>query len=209
MHVLIACESSGVERRAFAERGHDVWSCDLLPADDGDPTERHIVGDVGPLLACSWDLVIAHPPCTYLANSGARWLYADDGSRDPQRWAAMADGVEFFRLMFTANSPRLCVENPVQHRHAVEAHGMGRPAQTVQPYQYGHLETKRTAYWLRGLPPLVPTTDLRAQTMALPERERARVHYASPGADRWKVRSVSYPGIAAAMAEQWGALDNS
>ena len=202
MRVLIACEFSGVEREAFRELGHDAWSCDLLPADDASP--YHHQGDVVPLLAEPWDLVVAHPPCTYLANSGVRWLWTAPGVPDMARWQAMNDGAQFFSSMFAANTSRLCVENPIQHRYAMSAHGQGRPDQYVQPYEYGHMETKRTGYWLRGLPPLVPTTDLQAATLALPERERARVHYASPGPDRWKIRSTSFPGIAQAMADQWG-----
>ena len=196
--VLIACEYSGVERDAFIAAGHDALSCDILPTDVPGP---HYQGDVRDLLGESWDLVIAHPPCTYLSNSGVRWLHTD-----PSRWAKLDAGAEFFALMFDFDTPRLCVENPIQHRYAIERHGKGKPTQTVQPWQFGHPETKRTGYWLRGLPKLQETDNVKAQFDALPEKERARIHYASPGPDRWKLRSTSYSGIAQAMADQWGPL---
>ena len=197
MRVLIACEYSGVEREAFRAHGHDALSCDILPADDGSP--HHHQGDVRDLMGERWDLVIAHPPCTYLSNSGVRWLHTE-----PTRWQDMLRGADFFRLMFAFDTPRLAVENPVQHKWAKLAHGMGAHTQTVQPYQFGHLETKRTCLWLRGLPPLIGTEDVEQAMRALPKAQTNRVHYASPGAGRWKARSTSYPGIAAAMADQWG-----
>jgi len=201
MRVLIACESSGVERDAFTAAGHDAMSCDLLETQSPGP---HYTGDVRDLMGEPWDLVIAHPPCTYLSNSGVRWLHTD-----PARWALLDEGAAFFAAMWDFDTPRLCVENPVQHRYAVERHGKGRPSQTVQPWQFGHLQTKRTAYWLDGLPPLIATTDLEAETFALPMAERAKVHYASPGPDRWRARSLSFTGIAAAMADQWGRVGAS
>ena len=197
--ILIACEYSGTEREAFRTHGHNATSCDLLPADDN--STHHYQGDVRDLMAEPWDMVIAHPPCTYLANSGARWLKGN-----PERWELMGDGANFFALMFQFNTPRLCVENPIQHKHAKAAHGMGHQTQTVQPWMFGHTESKATCYWLRGLPILKPTDWVHAQTLALPAKERNRIHYASPGADRWKLRSASYPGIAKAMADQWGPL---
>ena len=193
--VLIACEYSGVERDAFTQVGCDAISCDLLPTEAPGP---HYEGDVFDLMDREWDLVVAHPPCTYLSNSGARWLYSD-----PLRWQAMIDGGAFFREMFRFRTKHLCVENPVQHGWAVKVHGAGRPDQTVQPWQFGHPETKRTCYWLRGLPPLGPTLNVKDAMDALPKREANRIHYASPGADRWKMRSTSYRGIAQAMADQW------
>lgn len=197
MRVLIACEYSGTERDAFLAAGHDAISADLLPTETPGP---HYQGDVLDLMGERWDLVIAHPPCTYLANSGVRWLYSN-----PTRWQDMLEGADFFRRMFDFNTPLLAVENPVQHKWAKLAHGMGDPTQTVQPYEYGHPETKRTCYWLRGLPPLTTTDDVRAEMAALPKSVSNRIHYASPGPDRWKARSTSYAGIAAAMADQWGA----
>jgi len=195
MRVLIACEYTGTERDAFTAAGHDAMSCDLLPTET--PGE-HYQGDVRDLLAEPFDLVIAHPPCTYLSNSGVRWLYSDT-----TRWQDLIAGAALFRSMFGFNTPRLAVENPIQHKWARMAHGQGEPTQYVQPWQFGHPETKATGLWLRGLPPLVPTDDARAVMAALPVAQRNRIHYASPGPDRGKLRSAAYPGIAAAMADQW------
>lgn len=196
MRVLIACEYSGTERDAFIRAGHDAMSCDILPTDTPGP---HHQGDVRDLMGEGWDLVIAHPPCTYLSNSGVRWLHTEPG-----RWDKMREAAEFFALMWEFDTPRLAVENPIQHRYAVEAHGKGKATQTVQPWQFGHPETKRTAYWLLGLPKLAETNNVKAEFDSLSVAERSRIHYASPGPDRWKLRSTSYPGIAAAMANQWG-----
>ncbi len=201
MRVLIACEYTGTERDAFIAAGHDAMSCDVLPTEAPGP---HHQGDVRDLMGEPFDLVIAHPPCTYLALSGVRWLYSDH-----LRWQGLAEAGAFFRAMFEFDSPRIAVENPIQHKWAKLVHGQGDPAQYVQPWQYGHPETKRTGLWLRGLPPLIPTDDVRHIMADLPAKERSRIHYASPGADRGKLRSAAYPGIAAAMADQWGALTES
>lgn len=198
-NVLIACESSGACRRAFSALGHSVTSCDLLPADDGGTVGRHIVGDVTPLLAQEWDLVIAHPPCTYLTNSGVRWLY-ERGTRNrvESRWQAMRDGAEFFsRFLDLSHVPRVAIENPIPHGHATAL--IGRKAdQIIQPWQYGHGETKATGLWLKGLPKLQPTNVVDGRT--------ARVHLLPPSKDRWKLRSATYQGIADAMAVQWGGI---
>ena len=191
MKVLIACEYSGRVRSAFRAKGHDAWSCDLLPSEDDSP--HHVQGDVRAMLAEPWDLVIAHPPCTRLCNSGVRWLAERD------LWQGMRDGAAFFLACLNANATRVAVENPVMHRYALQAVGR-RPDFTVQPWQFGDPAKKRTCFWTRGLPPLRPTSDMTAAD-ALPE-----CHHASPGPDRWKLRSRTYPGIAAAIAEQWGGL---
>ena len=187
--VLIACEFSGVVRRAFAARDHDAWSCDLLPAEDG--SNRHIVGDARDLLGDGWDLlIVAHPPCTRLCNSGVRWLAERD------LWGDLAEAADLFSAFWCAPVPRVCVENPVMHGHAKALiQDYAPPAQSVQPWQFGHGETKRTCLWLRGLPPLVPTEIVAGR--------EARVHRMPPGPDRWRERSRFFPGIAAAMAEQW------
>jgi len=195
MRVLVACEFSGIVRDAFIAAGHDAISCDLLPSERPGP---HVEGDVLAYLAeahQAFDLLIAHPPCTYLANSGVRWLYRN--GRDEQRWAAMGDGALFFRALLEAPIPRIAVENPVMHRHARELVGR-RSDQCVQPWQFGHGEVKATCWWLKGLPPLRPTEVVEGR---LP-----RVHHAVPSPDRWKERSRTYPGMAAAMADQWGSL---
>ena len=194
VRVLVACEFSGIVRDAFRLAGHDATSCDILPTERPGP---HYQGDVRDILDAGWDLLIAHPPCTYLALSGVRWLYGGKGTvRDPERWALMEDAAAFFRLLLDAPIPRIAVENPIQHRHA----GLPKPTQIVQPWWFGHGETKATGWWLKNLPPLVPTN-------IVPEREQ-RVHQMGPGPDRWRERSRTFPGMAAAMAEQWGtAMD--
>lgn len=195
MRVLVACEFSGVVRDAFLAMGHDAVSCDLLPSASPGP---HILGDVLNHLEDGWDLMIAHPPCTFLANSGVRWLYGGKGTvRDAERWAKMEEGAAFFLAMLNAPIPKIVVENPVMHGHAKDIIGRG-PDQTIQPWQHGHGETKATCLWLKGVLPLRPSNVVDGRT--------PRVHFASPSPDRWKHRSVTLAGIAAAMAAQWGAI---
>lgn len=204
MKVLVACEFSGIVRDAFIAAGHDAVSVDLLPTERLGP---HIQGDVMELLwtpdgmaasafSETIDLMIAHPPCTYLANSGVRWLYGGKGSvRDEARWSKMTEAGGFFAsLLHHPAIPRIAVENPVMHRHGQAF--VGKPTQVVQPWQFGHGETKAICLWLENLPALRPTEVVSGR--------EPRVHYASPGADRWKERSRFYQGIAQAMAEQWG-----
>ncbi|MGZ6195520.1 MAG: hypothetical protein ACXWML_09845 [Candidatus Binataceae bacterium] len=197
--VLIACEFSGTVRRAFAARGHDAWSCDLLRAEDG--SNKHITGDARDYLKEGWDLLmVAHPPCTRLCNSGVRWLNVPPpGKTLEQMWDELDEAANLFSTFWNAPIPRVCVENPVMHRHAKARIKNFEPAaQSVQPWQFGHGETKRTCFWLRGLPPLTPTN--------IVDGRQARVHLMSPGPDRWKERSRFVPGIANAMADQWGRL---
>jgi len=197
MRVLIACEFSGTVRRAFTARGHDAWSCDLLPAEDG--SNRHIVGDARDLLNDGWDLLmVAHPPCTRLCNSGVRWLTkAPPGRTLADMWAELETGAALFSAFWNAKIPRIAVENPVMHRHAkMLIEDYAPPAQSVQPWQYGHGEVKRTCLWLRGLPVLTPTDVV--------EGREARVHRMPPGPNRGKERSRFFSGIADAMADQWG-----
>jgi hypothetical protein len=194
LRVLVACEFSGVVRDAFAALGHDAWSCDLLP------TERpgqHFKGDVRDVLCGRWDLMIAHPPCTYLTRSGWHWVNKPDCSTlplkgEPRRRAAF-EAAEFFRALLDAPIPRIAVENPKPICHV----NLPAPTQAVQPWQFGHGETKATCLWLKNLPKLEPTN--------IVEGREARVHRESPGPDRWKARSRTYPGFAAAMAAQWGS----
>jgi len=183
VRVLVACEFSGVVRRAFRARGHDAWSCDLLEAEDGG---EHIQGDVIPALGLGWDLMIAHPPCTHLAVSGARWFR---GKRAEQALA-----LDFVRALLDAPIPRIALENPV----SIISSRIRKPDQIIQPWQFGHGETKATCLWLRGLPPLRPTD-------VVPGRAN-RVHREPPGPERWKNRARTFPGIAEAMADQWGCL---
>ncbi len=191
MRVLIACEFSGVVRRAFRDRGNDAWSLDLLPAEDG--SEFHFMTDAARFIQRKilgpWDLLIAHPPCTYLANSGNKHLYID-----PDREANAQLAADFFKVMLNADIPQICVENPIM-RQAVARVGR-KQDQVIQPWMFGHGETKATCLWLKGLPKLVPTK--------IVEGREPKVHFASPGPDRWKERSRTLPGIADAMADQWG-----
>ena len=181
MRVLVACEFSGIVRDAFAAKGHDAWSCDLLP------TERpgkHIQGDVLEHLNEGWDLMIAHPPCTYLAVSGARWF--KDRPREQEA------AVDFVWALYDATIKRIAIENPI----GILSTRLRKPNQIIQPWQFGHGEVKATCLWLKNLSLLKPTQ--------LVEGRIARVHRESPGPDRWKKRSRTYEGIAQAMADQWG-----
>jgi hypothetical protein len=183
-------------RRAFLARGCDAWSCDLLPSEDG--SNRHIRGDARDLLHDGWDLLmVAHPPCTRLCNSGVRWLHTPPvGKTAEQMERELREGAALFSAFWNAPIPRVAVENPVMHGHAKRLiENYAEPAQSVQPWQFGHGETKRTCLWLRGLPPLRPTNVV--------EGREQRVHRMPPSPTRWKERSRFYPGIAAAMAEQW------
>jgi site-specific DNA-cytosine methylase len=184
MRVLVACEFSGVVRDAFRVRGHDAYSCDLLPT-EGDP-RWHIKGDVLDVLGRDWDLMIAHPPCTHLAVSGARWF---KGKQYEQ-----AEALAFVRLLLEAPIPRIALENPV----SIISSRIRKPDQIIQPWQFGHGETKATCLWLKNLPPLEPTNVV--------DGRMPRVHHASPGPDRWKERSRTLQGIADAMADQWGGV---
>lgn len=199
LRVLVACEFSGTVRDAFLAAGHDAWSCDVLPAER--PSNRHIRGDVRDVLNDGWDLLmVAHPPCTRLCNSGVRWLTTPPPGRSlTEMWLELNDGAKLFSDLWNADIPRICVENPVMHKYAKDRIiNYVEPAQSVQPWQYGHGECKRTCFWLKNLPPLVPTN--------IVEGREQRVHMASPGPNRWKERSRFYPGIAKAMAEQWGGI---
>lgn len=186
--------------------GHDAWSCDLLPADT--PTNRHIIGDVRDVMQGTWDLMtVMHPPCTRLTNSGVRWLHTPPPGRTlAEMWAELDDGAALFSAVWNvAHIPCVAVENPVMHKHAkARIENYKPPAQSVQPWQFAtdpagpDNERKRTCLWLRGLDPLTPTGTLDGSSA------RDSVHKASPGADRWKIRSKFFPGLAAAMADQWG-----
>ena len=207
LRVLVGCETSGVVRRAFAAYGHDVWSVDLLPAEDG--SNRHIIGDVRDHLGEGWDLLaVMHPPCTRLCNSGVRWLRkAPPGRTLEEMWAELDAGAALFSDCWNAPVERVCVENPVMHRYARERiHNWAKP-QTVQPWWFGDPAFKATGLYLRGLPPLVPTNRLTPPARDTAEHKAwSKVHRASPGPDRWKDRSRTYEGIAAAMAAQWSTV---
>lgn len=199
MRVLVACEFSGVVRDAFIAAGHDAVSCDLLPTEAPGP---HVEGDVTPMLRKPWDLVIAHPPCTYLANSGARWLFEHEG-----RWAKLDAGCAFFLACLNANAPRVAVENPWPHKWAIERIGR-KPDCRVQPWEHGHRQKKQTCFWLRGLPPLLPSVMVGPppRTGTAEAKEWEAIWREPPGPNQAKNRSKTFPGIAEAMATQWGGF---
>lgn len=204
MKVLVACEVSGVVRDAFADMGHDAWSCDLLPSETNG---NHIQGDVLDILDDGWDLMIAHPVCRYLANSGSKHLYIGmrkENGPEPGRWRKMQEGAVFFRKLLDARIPQKAVENPIIHRHAAEAIGR-RQTQIIHPWQHGHKEMKATCLWLQNLPLLVPTNIVGPPPKDPEERKKwAVVHRMPPGPDREARRSRTYEGVARAMAERWG-----
>jgi len=198
MKVLIDCEFSGIVRAAFRKLGHDAWSCDLLPAEDGSP--YHIVGDAikaayegrtwedGRLSAEPWDLMICHPPCTHLAVSGARYFAAKRADGRQQ------EAIEFVRKLLDAPIEKIALEQPISIISSV----IRKPDQIIQPWMFGHGETKATCLWLKNLPKLIPTN--------IVDGRDDRIHKMPPGPDRWKKRSTTYQGIANAMAEQWGKM---
>jgi hypothetical protein len=198
MRVLIACEFSGVVREAFRALGHDAWSCDLLPAEDGSPY-HHQLDAIDVILwttggewrneRSAWDLMIAHPPCTHLAVSGARWF--------KEKQTEQADALAFVRALLGAPIERIALENPI----SIISSRIRKPDQIVQPWMFGHGETKATCLWLKGLPLLKPTN--------IVEGRSPRIHWMSPGPERGRERSRTLPGIAAAMAAQWSNVNSS
>lgn len=195
MRVGVLCEFSGRVRDAFIRAGHDAISCDLLPTESPGPHRR---GDVFTFDWSGFDLLICHPPCTYLCNSGVRWLWTRGGHPDEERWARMEEAAFFFTCLWCLPCPRLCIENPIMHKHArcLLHLTIPRKPQIIQPWQFGHPESKATCLWTRNLPPLLPT-----QIM---QERKGKCWLTPPSPDRWKSRSLTYPGIAAAMASQWG-----
>lgn len=184
MRVLVACEYSGKVREAFRKLGHDAWSCDLLPADDGSP--YHYQCDIKEVIGKGWDLMVAHPPCTHLAVSGARY-FAEKIADGRQQ-----EGIDFFMSLVNAPIERIAVENPI----CIMSTKYRKPDQIIQPWQFGHGETKATCLWLKNLPKLEPTD--------IVEGRESRIWKLPPSADRWKLRSETFQGIADAMADQWG-----
>lgn len=181
MRVLIACEFSGIVRDAFLAKGHDAMSCDLLPTESPGP---HYQGDVRDILDKGWDLMIAHPPCTHLSVSGARWF--------SKKQREQREALEFVLMLMNSDIPRICIENPV----SVISSFLHKPDQIIQPWQFGHGETKATCLWLKWLPKLIATNIVKGR--------EARIHKMAPSEHRSKARSLTYSGIAKAMADQWG-----
>ena len=220
LRILIACEESQVVCKAFRAKGHEAYSCDIIECSGGHH-EWHIQDDVLNQLNQYWDLVIAHPPCTYMANSGVRWLFDKNGYRNPSRWEKLASSVRFFNNFqyYSQNGyiKKLCIENPIPHKYARDGFmtnygeldftnyaGIGKYSQIIQPYQFGHLERKATCLWIYGLKHLKETNNVKAEMDKLPKNKSQRLHYLPPSKDRAKLRSETYTGIANAMADQWG-----
>lgn len=210
MKVLIACEYSGTVRDAFLRRGHDAISCDLLPSDSPGP---HYQGDIfdffNPLKRLDlqgggcrfyqeYDLMIAHPPCTYLTNSGVTWLH-----KDITRWPKLFEGAEFFKKLLNAPIPKIAIENPIMHKYSKSIIGTHQ-SQVVQPWMFGHAESKATCLWLKGLEPLKETNNVKEEFLKRDKKDAQRLHYLPPSPERWKLRSTTFQGIADAMASQWG-----
>jgi len=197
MKILIACEFSGIVREAFRKRGFDAWSCDLLPAEDSSP--YHFQCDVREIIDDGWNLMIAFPPCTFLANSGVRWLWEDSSYMlAVERWEKLCEATKFFKRLFLFNDiPHIAIENPIPHKYALAMIGT-KYDQIIQPYQFGEPYSKATCLWLRNLPKLKPTKFIPKNQV------KQQVWKEPPSKERWKNRSRTYLGIAEAMAEQWG-----
>ena len=208
MRVLVACEFSGVVRRAFRAMGHDAWSCDLLPAEDGD--EHHIQGDaIEAAYGQPWDLMISHAECTFLTNAGVKHLYhggRKENGPDLDRWQKMEAGAAFYNKLLAAPIEKIAAENPVMHGYAQKLVG-GKATQYVQPWWFGEPFFKATGLRLKNLAKLVATNKLTPPRPGTSEHKRwSKIHRMPPGPDRWKERSRTFEGIAKAMAEQWGSL---
>jgi hypothetical protein len=201
MKVIVLCETSNKVAQSFRDKGHEVYSLDILP-NDVDQT-WHIQADLKEMFSerpSKWDgwwkqfdMCIAHPPCTYLCNSGVRWLYNKDGSRNLDRWLDMLTASGFFYHIQDLPIKKIVIENPIPHKYGI---GQTKYDQIIQPWQHGHGETKATCLWLKGVPKLVPSNVV--------EGRAGRMHKLPPSKDRWKIRSETYQGIANAMADQWG-----
>lgn len=230
LKVLVACEESQAVTKEFRKLGHEAFSCDIQDCSGGHP-EWHIKADVIPILFCKvnnvltqsgseiiidkWDLVIAHPPCTRLTNAGVRWIASKNPREgyewsktfniyiNPVKYSEMQSACYFFQMfLLYAEHKKIVIENPIMHSYAMDIIKI-KPNQIIQPYEYGHLETKATCLWRFGVNELTGIHNVYDEMMQLPYAERAKVHYASPGKDRGKIRSKTYSGIAKAMAEQW------
>lgn len=191
MRVLVACEYSGRVREAFRKRGHDAWSCDIIPSDDNSP--YHYQCDVRDILDKGWDLMIAHPPCTYLASSGLHW-----NKRVAGRQEKTEEALEFIQLLMDAPIERIAIENPI----GCISSRIRKPEQIIQPWQFGEDASKSTCLWLKGLPALTPTKIIKKERYA--NQTASGQNNLPPSKDRWKLRSTTYQGIADAMANQWG-----
>ena len=202
MRVLVACEYSGRVREAFRAKGHNAFSCDIIPSSDNSP--NHIQKDVLEVLEYGWDLMIAHPPCTYLSRAGARWLYPKAGQLDNERYEKLLEGREFFMTLLNSDIPKIAVENPTPFKIAE----LPKPSQVIQPFQFGDPYSKRTLLWLKGLEPLIPTKEVESEGSWLPSNTSGfrKNQKSQKGYSDSKDYSLTFQGIADAMAEQWGSL---
>lgn len=192
MKILVACEESQAVTIELRRIGHEAYSCDIEPCSGGHP-EWHLQVDALELLKMKWDMIIAFPPCTHLAVSGAAWF------EQKRKDGRQQEAIDFFMMFANADCERIAIENPV----GIMSRIYKKPSQIVQPYEYGHMEQKRTCLWLKGLPLLRPTNNVYDEMMKLPKNKRERLHYLPPSPERAKLRSKTFPGIAKAMAEQW------
>lgn len=204
MKILIACEESQTICKALRAKGHEAYSCDIIDSSGGHP-EWHIKDDaikVSYDLSYGWEAMIGHPPCTFITNSGVRWLYNNDGSKNEDRWDKLKDACTFFKALLDAPINIKAIENPIPHKHALNLIGK-KYNQIVQPYMFGEPESKATCLWLEGLPKLMETNNVKDIWKELPNKEAQRIHYMSPGKDRDKLRSKTFKGISDAIANQW------
>ena len=203
MKILVACEESQEVCKAFRAKGHEAYSCDMVPCSGGYP-EWHFNCDVRPVLKIKWDMIIAHPPCTYLSRAGARWLH-QNGGINKERYALGIKGKDFFMMFYNHTCPKVCIENPTP----LKIFNLPLPSQAIHPYQFGHPFSKRTLLWLKGLPKLAPTNIIQEHTPYLPSNtggaKRGQKHSRGVAKNATE-SSKTFPGIAAAMAEQWGSL---
>jgi hypothetical protein len=196
MKVLVACEESQVVCNAFRAKGHEAYSCDIIPTRGNHP-EWHILEDVLNHLTDGWDMVIGFPECRYLANSGVRWI-----SKMPSRMQNVKEASGFFYKLWNSDIPKICLENPIPHKYAE----LPQYSQIIHPWMFGHMEQKPTCLWLKGLPKLAETNNVKEEMLKLPANVRQRVHYMAPSEHRARDRAVTYMGIADAMADQWGKV---
>lgn len=201
--ILVACEESQAVTIALRKRGYEAYSCDLQDCSGGNP-EWHIKGDaISEAYSGKYSGMIAHPTCTFITNSGVTWLYNKDGSKNDIRWIELEKACKFFKALLNCPIPIKAIENPIPHKYAVELIGR-KYDQLIQPYMFGHPESKATCFWLNGLPNLMETNNVKEIYKALPKNQAQRLHYLPPGPDRAKLRSKTFTGIAEAMADQWG-----
>lgn len=199
LKVLIGCEESQAICKEFRALGHEAYSCDLLPCSGGHP-EWHLQMDVFEAIKFQkWDLLIGHPPCTFIAVSGARWMYNKDGSINQERKRNQDEALDFVRALMSVDIEHIAIENPI----SVISSAIRKPDQIIEPWQFGHPEKKKTCLWLKNLPPLRPTNNVYDEMIQLPKNRQSVIHYMSSSADRGKLRSKTYKGIAEAIAQQW------